>query len=152
MTDLTSGCIESRSNISHLYNQVQDRFAALYFLANNYLFKVYNRKTIKRGETCSELTIKTPDRHEWRRSNVFIVKLEQISNLFLDFHFEQVNVAYLVHFAITFSYDFAYLLFFVPFLRIGVKVWLVIIHAFILILFFCFKIYIRWKLFKAISD
>ena len=32
-------------------------------VANIYLFKVNNRNTKKRCEICSELTIKTPERH-----------------------------------------------------------------------------------------
>ena len=40
--------------------------------ANIYLFKVNNRNTRKRCETCSKLTIKTPERRQWRRSGVFI--------------------------------------------------------------------------------
>ena len=41
-----------------------------------YLFKVNNRNTGKRFETCSKLIIKTPERHNWRRSDVFIVNFE----------------------------------------------------------------------------
>ena len=43
------------------------------------------RNTRKRCEACSKLTIKTPERHQWRRSGVFIVKLEHISHLALGF-------------------------------------------------------------------
>ena len=39
--------------------------------ANIYLLKVNNRNNRKRCEICSELTIKTPERH-WRRSGVFV--------------------------------------------------------------------------------
>ena len=35
--------------------------------ANTYLFKVNNRRTRKWHEICSKLTIKTPERHHWRR-------------------------------------------------------------------------------------
>ena len=35
-----------------------------YFPANMYLFKVNNRKSRKRCETCSKLTIKTPKRRQ----------------------------------------------------------------------------------------
>ena len=58
------------------------------------MFKVNNRNTRTRCEICSKLTIKTPERREWRRSAVFIVKFEHISHLVLvDFFvkFEQVN-------------------------------------------------------------
>ena len=55
------------------------------FPAGNYLFKVNNRSTKTRCEICSKLTIKTPERRDWRRSGVFIVNFEHISHLVLDF-------------------------------------------------------------------
>ena len=60
-------------------------------LANIYLCTANNRNTRKRCEICSELTIKTPERH------VFIVNFEHISHLFLVLllvDFEQVNVSW----------------------------------------------------------
>ena len=51
--------------------------------AGNYLLKVDNRNTRKRCEACSKLTIKTLERHHWRRSGVFIVNFEHISHLAL---------------------------------------------------------------------
>ena len=50
-----------------------------------YLLKVNNRNTRTRCEICSNLTIKTPARRHWRRSGVFIFKLEQMSYLVLVF-------------------------------------------------------------------
>ena len=52
---------------------------------NIYLFKVNNRKIRKMCETCSKLIIKTPERRQRRRSGVFIVTFELISNLFQGF-------------------------------------------------------------------
>ena len=52
-----------------------------YYPAGNYIFKVNNRNTRTRCETCSKLTIKTPERRKWRRSGVFIVNFEHISHL-----------------------------------------------------------------------
>ena len=49
---------------------------------NIYLFKVNNRNARKRCETCSKLTTKTAERHQWRRSGVLIVDFEHISQLF----------------------------------------------------------------------
>ena len=49
-----------------------------------YLLKV-NRNTRTRCEICSKLTRKTPERRHWRRSVVFIVKFEHISQLVLLF-------------------------------------------------------------------
>ena len=53
--------------------------------ASNYMFKVNNRGTITRCETCSKLTIKTSERHHWCRSGVFIVNFEHILHLVLVF-------------------------------------------------------------------
>ena len=47
--------------------------------AGNYMFKVNNRNTGSRCKICLKLTIKTPERHQWRRSGVFIVNFEHIS-------------------------------------------------------------------------
>ena len=48
-----------------------------------YLFKVNNRNTRKRCELCSKPKIKTSERSQWRRSNVFIVNSEHISYFFV---------------------------------------------------------------------
>ena len=49
-----------------------------------YLLKVNYRNTRKRCETCLKVTIKTPERRQWPRSGVFIVKFEpHISHLVL---------------------------------------------------------------------
>ena len=53
--------------------------------AGNYLFKVNNRNTRARCETCSKLTIKTPKGLPWWCSGVFIVNSEHISHLVLVF-------------------------------------------------------------------
>ena len=52
------------------------------FPAGIYLLKVSNRNARTRGELCSVLTIKTPER--WRRSGVF-VNFEHIPHLALVF-------------------------------------------------------------------
>ena len=49
------------------------------------LFKVNNRNTRARCETCLKLTIKTPKRRQWGPSGVFIVNFEHISLLVLVF-------------------------------------------------------------------
>ena len=41
--------------------------------ASNYMLKVNNRNTRTRYGLCLILTIKTPERRQWRRSGVFIV-------------------------------------------------------------------------------
>ena len=50
--------------------------------AGNYMFKVNNRNTKTRCEICSKLTIKTPERRQWRRSGVFVVTLNIFHTLF----------------------------------------------------------------------
>ena len=50
--------------------------------ANIYFFKVKNLDTRKKCEICSKLTIKTSER---RRSGIFFVNFEHISQLFLVF-------------------------------------------------------------------
>ena len=35
------------------------------------------------GESCSKLTMKTPERRQWRRSGVFIFNFEYILHIFL---------------------------------------------------------------------
>ena len=59
--------------------------------------KVNNRHTRKRCKICAELTIKTPERHPWPRSGVFIVNSENIPQVFSTISvtdFEQANVSW----------------------------------------------------------
>ena len=51
--------------------------------AGNYFFQVNNRNIKTRCEISSKLTIKTPARHQWHRSDVFIVNFEHIVLVFL---------------------------------------------------------------------
>ena len=50
-----------------------------------YLLKFNNRNTRTLCKICSKLTIKTPKRHHWCRSGVFIVNFEYISHVVLVF-------------------------------------------------------------------
>ena len=59
-----------------LHKKVKERAPA-----GIYLFKVNYRNTRTRCEICSKLTIKTPERHQWCRSGVFIVNFEHILHL-----------------------------------------------------------------------
>ena len=61
-----------------------------FYSAGNYMFEVNNRNTRTWCEICSKLTIKTPERcqwrrSDWRRSGVFSVNFEHISYLVLVF-------------------------------------------------------------------
>ena len=62
--------------------------------ANIYLFKVNNRNTIKRCEICSKLTTKIPERRHRRRSGIFIVNFEHISQNFE--HISQLVLVFLL--------------------------------------------------------
>ena len=55
-----------------------------YYPVDIYMFKVNNRNTRTRCEIYSKLTIKTPQ-PRWRRSGVYIVNFEHISDLVLKF-------------------------------------------------------------------
>ena len=52
-----------------------------YIPASIYMFKVNDRNTRARCEIRSKLTIKTPERRQWRRSGIFAVNFERISDL-----------------------------------------------------------------------
>ena len=54
--------------------------------ASIYMLKVNNKNTRTRYEICSKLTIKTPERHHWRLSVVFIANFEYISHFALVFY------------------------------------------------------------------
>ena len=56
-----------------------------WFPAGIYLFRVKNRNSRTICEICSKLTIKTPERRQWRYSGVFIVNFEHILHLVLLF-------------------------------------------------------------------
>ena len=67
---------------------------AVYYIVNtqeiqlpsrHLLAQSYNRNTKATCEICSKLTINTPERRYWRRSGVFIVNFEHISNIVLVF-------------------------------------------------------------------
>ena len=49
--------------------------------ANIYLLKVNHRNIRKKYEICSKLTILTPQRHQWRRSNVFLLNFSPFSSV-----------------------------------------------------------------------
>ena len=58
------------------------------------MFKINNRNTRTKCEICSKLTIKTPERCQWRRSGVFNVNFQHISRLCSSVsivNFEEVN-------------------------------------------------------------
>ena len=64
---------------------IKIKFKITSFWPGIYLFKANNRNTKTKCEICSKLTINTPERRQWRRSGVFIVNFEHISDLALVF-------------------------------------------------------------------
>ena len=67
------------------------------------MFKVKNRNTRKRCGICSKLTIKTPERRQWRSSGVFIVNLEHstpFSSVSI-VDFEQVNICWVISYILS---------------------------------------------------
>ena len=55
-----------------------------------YLLKVDNRNSRTRCKIYSKLTIKMPERRQWRRSGIFIVNFERVSIV----NFEQLNAGW----------------------------------------------------------
>ena len=74
LVELKSGAMKTISPMEQLTSS-----------AGNYLFKDNNTKTRTKCEICLKLTIKTPERCHWRRSGVFNVNFEHISQLALLF-------------------------------------------------------------------
>ena len=66
------------------------------FPADIYLLNVNNSNIKIMCEICSKLTMKTPERRQWRRSGVFIVNLNKFHVLFWCFivEFRQVNASW----------------------------------------------------------
>ena len=67
------------------YNDFTKSYDLDLLATNNNMLKFKKRNTRTRCEVCSELTIKTPERYQCRRSSVFVVNLEHISHLVLVF-------------------------------------------------------------------
>ena len=57
-----------------------------------YLLKVNNKNTRTGCEICSKLTIKTPERRQWRHPGVFIVNLEHVSHHVIAFLLLDLNL------------------------------------------------------------
>ena len=74
------------------YTTISNSHFICYNPAGIYLLKVNNRNTRTRCEIYSKLTIKTPERRQWRRSGVFIVNFEHISRLGLVFSLLTLNM------------------------------------------------------------
>ena len=61
------------------WNELMDTSQCKTYPANTYLFKSSDRNSWKRCEKCSKLTIKTPERHHWHRSDAIIANFEHVS-------------------------------------------------------------------------
>ena len=83
-----AGCSELDKALLKLCNikyTIRSRFSLIILTGISpvgvYLLKVNNENVRTRREICSKLTIKTPERHRWRRFGVSIVNFEHISHL-----------------------------------------------------------------------
>ena len=56
-----------------------------------YLFNVNNRSTRTMCKICSELTINTPEGHQWGRTGAFNVNFEKVSHVVLVFLLSTLN-------------------------------------------------------------
>ena len=83
----------------------------------NYMFKVNNINTRTKGEICSKLTIKTPERRHWRCSGLFIVNLEHSTPFFIVFiiYFEHGNVCWVSFYCFLTSNTLSTVIFFSSF-------------------------------------
>ena len=63
------------------YNDFTKSYDLDLLATNNNMLKFIKRNTRTRCEICSELTIKTPERYQCRRSSVFVVNLEHTESL-----------------------------------------------------------------------
>ena len=79
-----SDTVELRKKSSQ--EQEHSKIFYLYRPANIYLFKVNKKNTRKKYEICSKLTRKSLERHR-RRSSLFIIDFEDISQFLLAFVF-----------------------------------------------------------------
>ena len=71
-----------------------------FYTAGIYLLEFNNRNTRTRCEICSKLTRKIPERRQWRRSGVFIVKFEHISSVYT-VNFEHVIAGWVLTVQVT---------------------------------------------------
>ena len=86
-------CVSAPQNFIRLNFYLKNSKKAFHFFrilflentADIYLLKVNSRDTRTRCEICSKLTIKTPERRQWRRYDAFIVNSEHVSHLVLVF-------------------------------------------------------------------
>ena len=79
---------------------MSSRVLNTFFPAGNCMFKVHNKNSRTRGEICSKLTIKTPERCHQRHFGVLLLTFNIFHTLFYCFfiNFEQANAAGLLLF------------------------------------------------------
>ena len=61
------------------------KLLAVNYPAGIYMFKVNNRNARTKCKICLKLTLKAPERRQWRRFGVFIVNFEHILHFVLAF-------------------------------------------------------------------
>ena len=65
---------------------------AKYCISSDCIIKAYHLSSTQPAFTYSKLTIKTPERRQWRRSGVFIVNFKHTSQLVLEFLLSTLNM------------------------------------------------------------
>ena len=77
--------LDSKSNRSIFIERIQEALHSnVLQKAVIYLFNINNGNTWMTCEICSNLAIKTQERHHWHRSDAFNVNLEHISHMILE--------------------------------------------------------------------
>ena len=130
-----SGGVE-RNQLHEMVNVIEDKCQKRFFI---YLLKANNRNTRARFEICSKLTIKTPERHQWRSIVTFehvIARWEYIEKndyvrahsnrllralfarshlLFFSKYFQILYILHKFSYILPFFVHFFFFLFFLPF-------------------------------------
>ena len=91
-------CSHNPSDVFFFKRFAFHRASLLQHPVSIYFLKINNKNTRARCEICSTLIVKTPERHQWRRSGVFIVNFEHISHLVSVFivNFEQADAGWTI--------------------------------------------------------
>ena len=77
----------------YFFEKTEIIFAGGLVSPGNYMFKVDSINTRASPGICSKLTIKTPERRQWRRSGIRIINFEHVTPC-SSVNFEQVNATW----------------------------------------------------------
>ena len=77
--------MKSNENLPDYCFNIEKELLKTSYPAGIYMLKVNKTNIRTKYEICSKLTIKTPERLQWRHSGVFIVSFEHVSHHVLEF-------------------------------------------------------------------